>query len=112
MRDAFAHARGLPQDCLAMLQAVPLTPNNTNVFPFNAPPLRSYNLDSFGNSSCDDASVVGPRLGGECIRCEPYGTIVVSAQRPLHESACLRSGAIGAGMLLAVLTLPACWQAS
>lgn len=64
-------------ECINLLQAA-VTPNNTNNFPFNAPPVRPYNLLSFDNATCDDSSVLGPRLGGECIKCEPLGVKTVS----------------------------------
>jgi len=58
--------RGLQRDLAA-------NPALSNTFPFDRPPVTTYQLDSFAQaaSDCGPRSTLAPRFGGECVSCSP-----------------------------------------
>lgn len=83
-----------PQDCLLALSAVAGQPSNQGTFPFTAPPLTAYTLDSFAQPACPSGSAaansaLGPRLGGECVSCGTYGAAAVGGVGGRRARACV-----------------------
>ncbi|KAG2489336.1 hypothetical protein HYH03_012166 [Edaphochlamys debaryana] len=61
-------------ECLRLLRAVANLPGNRGTVPFINPPLTPYNLTSFREAGCPAPNtVLGPRLGGECVYCGQWG---------------------------------------
>lgn len=63
-----------PQDCLALLQQLAVDPALRGSPPFTLPPLTPYTLSSLPDTTClEPNTVLGPRFGGECVKCGTYG---------------------------------------
>ncbi len=64
-----------PQDCLALLQQLlAVDPALQGSPPFTLPPLTPFTLNSLPDTSCvEPNTVLGPRFGGECVKCGTYG---------------------------------------